>query len=327
MENEMMEVEAHDSHAPWTAAAVKDAVNRIQEVMKAVMKQDVHFGIIQGCKKPSLYKPGAEKLNQAFRITDDPRIDDLSSEDEIRYRVTSRAISIPTGKLLATGLGECSSLEEKYKWRSAVCGEEWEETPEERRREKWFRGKNGGKNYKVKQVRTNRADVANTILKMADKRAYVAATLKATAASDLFTQDIEEMQPEMVETIGEEQQVPVAAKPLPSMPVRKSAPVAVAQPQPAAPAAKPVEEGSLVVHIGVVEVQEKSLQKKDGTGSFQKYFIQGNNGQTYQTTKAELGIRAKDAMAAGVVVEIAYRVGQYGNDILGLVLVGDAVAA
>lgn len=36
------------------------------------------------------------------------------------------------------------------------------------------------------------ADQENTILKMADKRAYVAATLLATGCSDIFTQDIED---------------------------------------------------------------------------------------------------------------------------------------
>jgi len=40
----------------------------------------------------------------------------------------------------------------------------------------------------------NPADQYNTVLKMAKKRAYVDATLSATAASDIFTQDIEEIQ-------------------------------------------------------------------------------------------------------------------------------------
>jgi hypothetical protein len=35
-------------------------------------------------------------------------------------------------------------------------------------------------------------DLANTILKMADKRALVAATINATGVSDLFTQDLDD---------------------------------------------------------------------------------------------------------------------------------------
>ena len=41
-------------------------------------------------------------------------------------------------------------------------------------------------------------DIRNTILKMAEKRAFVSAVLIATGASDIFTQDIEDI-PEMVE--------------------------------------------------------------------------------------------------------------------------------
>jgi hypothetical protein len=45
----------------------------------------------------------------------------------------------------------------------------------------------------VKQVRAERDDIENTILKMACKRAHVAMTLNVTAASDIFTQDIEDL--------------------------------------------------------------------------------------------------------------------------------------
>jgi hypothetical protein len=43
----------------------------------------------------------------------------------------------------------------------------------------------------------NPADYYNTVLKMAKKRAHVDAILTATAASDIFTQDIEDM-PEVI---------------------------------------------------------------------------------------------------------------------------------
>ena len=39
------------------------------------------------------------------------------------------------------------------------------------------------------------ADTYNTVLKMAKKRALVDATLTATAASDIFTQDLEDYTP------------------------------------------------------------------------------------------------------------------------------------
>ena len=47
--------------------------------------------------------------------------------------------------------------------------------------------------YTVQQVRTESADLANTVLKMACKRAKIAMVLNVTAASDMFGQDLEDL--------------------------------------------------------------------------------------------------------------------------------------
>ena len=52
-----------------TANDVVRQVQLIQEIMANVMKVDEHYGTIPGCKKPSLYKPGAEKLSVTFRLS------------------------------------------------------------------------------------------------------------------------------------------------------------------------------------------------------------------------------------------------------------------
>lgn len=173
-----------------TAADIRQRVNTIQEVMREVMKRDVHYGIIPGCKKPSLWKPGSEVLLATFQIGPRIEVTDLSSDDCIRYQVKVQGIHHPTGTVLGEGIGECSSNEEKYKWRKAY-DEEWNATPETRRRIKF------GK-FKDKQVRTEPADVANTILKMAKKRAQIDMTLTATGASDCFDQDLEDLPDHML---------------------------------------------------------------------------------------------------------------------------------
>jgi hypothetical protein len=94
------------------------------------------------------------------------------------------------GDFLGAGVGECSSNEDKYKWKKAFNNKEWEETPEDQRREKWRTYKE--KEYKAKQILTNPADEANTVLKMAKKRALVDGVLTCTAASDIFEQDKED---------------------------------------------------------------------------------------------------------------------------------------
>lgn len=174
-----------------TAENIKAQVGLIQKVMKAVMKPGTHYGTIPGTPKPTLYKAGSEVLLTTFRIAVDPEIDDLSTPDEIRYRVRAIGKHQTTGTVVGVGIGECSSSEEKYKWRDAVCQEEFDATDEDRRRIKFAKDKRGG-HYTRTQVRTVPADVANTVLKMAKKRAQIDLTLTATAASDIFTQDVED---------------------------------------------------------------------------------------------------------------------------------------
>jgi hypothetical protein len=194
---------------PLTALDIQSQVNTIQHVMKQVMKEGVHFGIIPGTKAPSLYKPGAEKIMATFRLSAEPEVTDLSTPDQIRYLVKVRLTS-PSGVNVGAGIGECSSNEEKYKWRSSVCQEEFDDAEPARKREKWCKGKydqrtrSPGKAYKVQQIRTEPADLANTILKMAKKRALIDAVLTATAASDCFTQDVEDLPPEYLDASSDE---------------------------------------------------------------------------------------------------------------------------
>lgn len=179
----------------FSAVEIRQRVNLVQEVMRSIMKSDTHYGVIPGTKKPSLYKPGAEVLCVTFRIADKYEVEDLTVDGMARYRVRCIGVHQVTGVVLGEGLGECSSHEEKYKWRAAICAEEFEVTPENLRRVKFSKWNN--KVEKKQQIRTESADQANTILKMACKRAKIAMTLNATAASDIFTQDIEDLPEEL----------------------------------------------------------------------------------------------------------------------------------
>lgn len=179
---------------PLTAAEMKTQVQTIQQVMASVMVKDVHYGVIPGCgNKPALYKPGAEKLMMTFRLAADPQVVEVPTDDGITFRVFCRITNQATGIFLGNGVGECSSKEEKYNWRATVSEKEWANTAEDRKRIKYTR------NGEINQIRTNPADVANTVLKMAKKRALVDAILTVTAASDIFEQDLEEMDPNLVQ--------------------------------------------------------------------------------------------------------------------------------
>lgn len=202
--NAVIQHQATNVAMAQTAAEVRSHVNRIQEVMTAVFKEGVHYGRIPGAgDKPVLFKPGAEVIAMTFRIAPEFRIDDLGTGDEVRYRVTCVGRHQTSGIALGEGAGEASTNEEKYRWRAAVCDEEFDATDVDRRRVKYARGRSGG-HYTVKQIRTNPADLANTVLKMACKRAQVAMTLNVTGASDCFTQDLEDLPEEVREAVGDE---------------------------------------------------------------------------------------------------------------------------
>ena len=126
---------------PLSVQDVRSQVNLIQEVLRSIMIKDIHYGIIPGTTKPTLYKPGAETILSTFRIAVDPEMNevyDLSTDDIARFRMRVSAKS-QTGRFLGAAIGECSSNEEKFKWRKPVCDEEYIETPENIKREKWVK--------------------------------------------------------------------------------------------------------------------------------------------------------------------------------------------
>lgn len=180
---------------PISSGQVKAQVQAIQQLMKDVMKDKEHYGTIPGCgPKPTLLKAGAEKLAFMFRLA--PRYDVTVHEldgGHFRYELKCRLESLITGRTIAEGVGCCSSLETKYA----------------------YAGKDNDGN---KLPRTNLEDVRNTVEKMAAKRALVAAVLNGTAASDIFTQDLEEI----AEVIGETATDTMQAPPPPQA-ARKSA--------------------------------------------------------------------------------------------------------
>jgi len=109
-------------------------------------------------------------------------------------------------------VGSCSSMESKYRFQTgpkestgkAVPKEYWDVRKSDPPKAQSLLGGKGFGTMKndsgqwvisiqgEKVENTNPADQFNTVLKMAKKRAHVDAVLTVTAASDIFTQDIED---------------------------------------------------------------------------------------------------------------------------------------
>lgn len=201
-----------------TPEKIQGQVNLIQKVMNQVMKSGEHYGTIPGCgNKPTLLKPGAEKLSSTFHLA--PKYDIKSTElgnSHREYEIVCTLTLIGSDTFIGQGVGSCSTMEGKYRYRSTVkkcpeCGEESIIKGKKEYGGGWLcYKKKGGCGAKWndgdpiiedqadgKAEHDNPADYYNTVLKMAKKRAHVDAILTATAASDIFTQDIEDM-PEVI---------------------------------------------------------------------------------------------------------------------------------
>ena len=176
----------------------------VQDVLKSQMQEDVHYGKIPGTgDKPTLLKAGAEMLRMVFNMSTICEATDVTVDTDDKghktYEICMHILN-KDGIKVATGLGTCSTLESKYKYRSqltdrTVPSEYWNE------RDKALLG---GPQYSPKKVKgkwliaervehDNPADYYNTVKKMAKKRAMADGILTATCSSDLFTQDLEDL--------------------------------------------------------------------------------------------------------------------------------------
>lgn len=292
---------------------IKAQVALIQDVMKAVMRDNEHYGRIPGCgDKPTLLQPGAQKLIMTFRLVPDPEVTVIDLPNEHReYRVIVR-LSTQNGICLGAGVGSCSTMEGKFRYRKAdlICPECQQATIIKGKAEfgggwicyqkkggcgkKWTDADNPFGVIQAKTEHDNPADYYNTCEKMAYKRALVSATLTVTAASDIFTQDIEDM--------TEVLPVPTEGKD-------------IKQPQSKSESAK---ETPAETELQTVTAIIEKVEKKDGKTNnkpWTKYFITAGGEQfcTFDKTIAEA---AKEYIGQELCLD--YYQTKYGKDLQAL---------
>lgn len=169
-------------------AEVLAAQNETRQLVHQALKEGRDYGVIPGTgDKPTLLKPGAERINAAFACA--PRYRVIESEIDhfrtvewtkrkkqfqgkkfvgwktesgtsqglYRYVVECELVHRASGTVIGQGMASASTMESKY----------------------------------IDRPR----DSENVVLKMAEKRAFIAATLNAYGLSDEFTQDVEDLQP------------------------------------------------------------------------------------------------------------------------------------
>jgi hypothetical protein len=184
------------------------------EFVKGQMKENTDYGIIPGTNgKPTLLKPGAEKLCRLLNLR--PTFQLISSVVDFEkptFYYHYQCSLYHNSELVGQGDGSCNSYEKKYRYRKAEltcpsCGQ-----PTVIKGKEEYGGgyvcfkKKGGCGAKFRDDDneiTSQAvglienpdifDQVNTIQKMSEKRALIAAVLCTVGASEFFTQDLEDM--------------------------------------------------------------------------------------------------------------------------------------
>jgi hypothetical protein len=139
------------------------------------------YGTIPGTKKSCLLKQGAEKMLKLFQMgcrfkLVDKEIDRHANFAMFTYKAEIYSLRSPD-IIIAECDGSVNSQEVKYKERTS-----WEDVLDKK-------GAKTGRREQ-KKVETPIYDVLNTLMKMAQKRAMIGATILATGASEYFTQDM-----------------------------------------------------------------------------------------------------------------------------------------
>lgn len=217
----------------------KSKFEQVRDFTAKCLKKGIDYGSFAGVAKPSLLKPGAEKISTLFGLT--PKFTctdkvmnwngDGNPDNEPFFYFEYKCELYKGGEYVSSCVGSCNSWEKKYRYRRGElvcpnCGKPLRKSKNSDGFYCW--AKQGGcgatftandpriTNQKVGDVKNlDTAEQVNTFQKMAQKRAFIGAVLIACNLSEYYTQDIEDMasfavqdeMPPMVDGIFEE--VPV----------------------------------------------------------------------------------------------------------------------
>jgi hypothetical protein len=251
--------------------------------------------------KPSLLKAGAEKLLSLFNLgATEPIIKEKElPEGHREYLVTINVIHYPTSRLVGTGIGLCTTMEKKYRYRNVadfeITGEVIPDDAKEKKQEyrkqgygmRLIEGEWQWVRYSDEEASENPdiADMYNTVLKMAHKRSLVAAALVVTGASDIFTQDVEDFQDLGGRPVGlgAPGEPPAGSVEKPKAPPQRVSKYATAR------KAEVVEGVEMWSEVEVDDVEEKKLP--DGKPYF---IVKFTNGKSCGTINKDLGYKAAE---------------------------------
>lgn len=172
-------------------------VKSLQATLKSILVEEHDYGKIPGCgDKPTLLKPGAEKILMALGITSSYELIEHTENFEGKgfFAYTVKCTLFKNGQKITEGLGHANSREKKWAVEFVYEKDLPEGTEKDLLKKKTIKS-NNGTFYKY-EVEADANSKANTILKMAKKRAQIDAVLTVASLSEIFTQDFDDLPPE-----------------------------------------------------------------------------------------------------------------------------------
>jgi len=142
-------------------SATMQKIAQFQAVVQKTLKKDHDYGVIPGTgSKPTLLKPGAEKILMLMGLTSEYKVIERVQDYDRGFFAFTVKCTLSKGDVKVTeGVGHANTRERRY---------------------------TSGKQQDAYTL-------ANTVLKMAKKRAQVDAVLTVASLSDIFTQDMEDL--------------------------------------------------------------------------------------------------------------------------------------
>jgi len=169
-------------------------INNFQKLLQRELKQGRDFGIIPSTTKPTLLKPGAEKILMLLGISSEYQlIEQVQDYKQGIFAFTIKCVLYKNSVKITEGVGCCSTKESKYAYKWVYEKEVPSTLNKEDLVKREFTGPYG-KYFKYRIDNDDPYTLANTVLKMAKKRAQVDAVLTVASLSEIFTQDIEDLQ-------------------------------------------------------------------------------------------------------------------------------------
>lgn len=141
-------------------SATMQKIAQFQAVVQKTLKKEHDYGVIPGTgNKPTLLKPGAEKILMLMGLTSEYEvIEKVQDYDRGFFAFTVKCVLSKGDTKVTEGVGHANTREKRY-----TSGRQQDPYT-----------------------------LANTVLKMAKKRAQVDAVLTVASLSEIFTQDLED---------------------------------------------------------------------------------------------------------------------------------------